>query len=263
MKKSILIICIILSFSFLLCGCDISENPAESSITSETESTAAKETEHTHQWQDASGEHARICVECKEKQLKSEACDWVSVGCGEPMVCSVCHATSDEWSEDHIWNYSGEENDCWSTNVIYFCSKCNMRQYIHGDLALPDHIWQEETADGKTTFTCTRCKESYTFASEIAEFSYAQVLEEYKIGDPGVKHDNFNLGFESDISGAIDAVVRARSFEVTIEYDTIAVSFDKDSDVWCIDFYSLNMDGGCQSVYIKGNGLTCYIVYGE
>jgi len=255
MKKSILIICIIISLLFLLCGCDIPEKSDESTVTSETE--------HTHQWQDVSGEHARICVECKEKQLKPEACDWVSVCCGEPMVCTICGAISDELSEDHIWNYSGEENDCWSNNVIYFCSKCNMRQYIHGDLALPDHIWSEETADGKTAFTCTRCKESYTFSSEIAEFSYTEVLEEYKIGDPGVKHENFNLCFESKITSAIDAVVRARSFEVTIEYDTIAVSFDKESDVWCIDFYSLNMDGGCQSVYIKGNGLTCYIVYGE
>ena len=255
MKKSILIICIIISLLFLLCGCDIPEKSDESTVTSETE--------HTHQWQDVSGEHARICVECKEKQLKPEACDLVSVCCGEPMVCTICGAISDELSEDHDWDYSGEDNDCWSTNIFYSCSKCNMQQVTHGDLALPNHIWSEETADGKITFTCTRCKESYTFASEIVEFSYAQVLEEYKIGDPGVKHEHFNnFDIESEITSAIDAVVRAE-FELTIEYDTIAVSFDKESDVWCIHFYTSNIAGGDQSVYLNGNGLTCYIVYGE
>ncbi len=250
MKKSLFLICAILSFLFLLSGCDASKNP-----------TVTSETEHPHQWQEVSGEHARICTECNEKQLKPEACDFVRTSCDQPMVCRICHATNDE-TESHDWKFVSENNDCWSTNITYACSKCNMEQVAHGDLAIPNHSWAEETADGKTTFTCTRCNETNTIISEIAEFSYAKVLETFKIGDPGVKHENFDFYFESQITSAIDAITIAK-FQLTIEYDTISVSYDEESDVWCVDFWTLDMDGGCQSVYIKGNGLTCYIVYGE
>ena len=60
MKKSIFAICVILLV--LLSGCDVSEK-------------STGNTEHIHQWQEVSGEHARICTECREKQLKPEACD--------------------------------------------------------------------------------------------------------------------------------------------------------------------------------------------
>lgn len=219
------------------------------------------ETEHTHQWQDVSGEHARICTECNEKQLKPEACNFVRTYCDQPMECTICHAT-DESTERHDWKYVSEVGDCWSTNITYVCSKCNMEQVLHGDTVLPYHSWEDKTVDDKTTFVCSRCNESNTFESEIAEFSYTEVLEKYKIGDPGVEHENLNSFFEFKITGANDAVTMAK-FELTVEYDTIAVSFDKDSDVWCVDFYTSNTDGGGQSVYIKGNGLTCYIVYGK
>lgn len=193
-------------------------------------------TEHTHQWQDASGEHARICVECNEKQLKPEACDW---------------------------QFVGQTSDCWSTTVTQACSKCGMEQFLHGDSVLPHHSWVEETGDGKITFDCTRCAEAITFVSEIREFDYANVLEQYKIGDAGVKHENFkNPEVEREDISAIDAIIRAK-FELTIEYDTISVSHDKASDMWCVSFWTLDLPGACQDVYINGKGLTCYIVYGE
>ena len=193
-------------------------------------------TEHTHQWQDVSGEHARICVGCNEKQLKPEACDW---------------------------QFVGQTSDCWSTTVTYGCSKCYQQQVVHGDSVLPNHNWIEETANGKTALHCSRCKESCTFVSGLQEFSYAQVLEEYKIGDPGVKHENFNNpDVEREVTSAIDAIIRAK-FELTVEYDTISVSQDKDANMWCVDFWTLDVVGGGQSVYLNGNGLTCYIVYGE
>ena len=220
-------------------------------------------TEHIHQWKDASGEHARICTECNEKQLKPEACNFVRESCGLPGQCTVCHAFDDEPPEEHDWQFASQTSDCWSTTITYACSKCDMEQFVHGDLVLPNHNWIEETANSKTTFSCTRCKESCTFVSGIQEFSYAQVLEEYKIDAPGVKHENFkNPDVEREITGAIDAITRAK-FELTIEYDIISVAFDEDSDVWCVNFYTSNIPGGGQSVYLDGNGLTCYIVYGE
>ena len=254
MKKSVFVIGIILSFSFLLSGCNTSDNPTESTVTSETE--------HTHQWRDVSGEHARICTDCHKKELKPEACNFVRTYCDQPMECTICHAISSESPEEHDWKFVSEKNDCWSTNITYACSKCDVEQVAHGDLALPNHSWAEETAGGKTTFACTRCNESYTFASEIAEFIYAEVLEEYKIGDPGVKHENFVFNSESEITSAIDAVIMAK-FQLTVEYDTIAVSFDAHSNVWCVHFYTSNEDGGGQSIYLKDNGLPCYIIYGE
>ena len=164
---------------------------------------------------------------------------------------------------EHNWKVASQEGDCWSTTVTYVCSICNMEQVAHGDSALPYHSWAEETDEGKTTFSCTRCNESYTFISEIREFSYAQELEYYKVGDPGVKHEHFNnWNIESEITGAIDAIIRAE-FELTIEYDTISVSYDETSNMWRVDFWTLGLDGNSQSVYVNGNGLTCYIVYGE
>ena len=163
----------------------------------------------------------------------------------------------------HDWQFKSQTSDCWSTTVIQACSKCGMEQFLHGDSVLPHHSWVEETADGKTTFRCTRCAESITFVSEIREFDYAKILEQYKIGDPGVKHENFkNPEVEREDTSAIDAIIRAK-FELTIEYDTISVSQDKDSNMWCVSFWTLNLDGNGQDVYINDNGLTCYIVYGE
>ena len=164
---------------------------------------------------------------------------------------------------EHNWQVVSRNSGCWYISESYVCSECNIEQFADGEFVLPNHSWSEKTAEGKTTFSCTRCKESYTFISETREFSYAQALEYYKIGDPGVKHENFNNpAVESEITGAIDAIIRAE-FELTIEYDTISVSYDETSNVWRVDFWTLNLDGNSQSVYINGDGLTCYIVYGE
>ena len=164
---------------------------------------------------------------------------------------------------EHSWQVVSQNRGCWYISESYVCSECNIEQFADGELVLPNHSWSEKTAEGKTTFSCTRCKESYTFISGIGEFSYSQALEYYKIGDPGVKHKNFNNpAVESEITGAIDAIVRAK-FELTIEYDTISVSYDEISNMWRVDFWTLDLDGNSQSVYINDNGLTCYIVYGE
>ncbi|MBO7274321.1 MAG: hypothetical protein J6V22_05645 [Clostridia bacterium] len=234
MKKFGSIFLVLILLICCLTSCDFFESLQSEATTKAAETTQSPE--HIHQWQDVSGEHARICVECNEKQLASEACDW---------------------------QYVGQISDCWSTTITYGCSKCYQQQLVHGDSVLPNHNWIEETANGKTALHCSRCKESCTFVSGLQEFSYVQVLEEYKIGDPGVKHENFyNPEVEREVTSAIDAIMRAQ-FELTVEYDTISVSQDKDANMWCVDFWTLDVDGGGQSVYLNGNGLTCYIVYGE
>ena len=255
MKKSVTLSLVLILMVSCLASCNLFEPKQVNETTNNSE--------HVHNWLSATGEHARICEGCNEKQLIPEACNFVRESCGLPGQCTVCHASDGQPPEAHDWVYVRQENDCWSTTMIYDCSKCAEQQLIHGDSVLPNHNWIEETANGKTALHCSRCKESCTFVSGLQEFSYAQVLEEYKIGDPGVKHENFNNpDVEREVTSAIDAIIRAK-FELTVEYDTISVSQDKDANMWCVDFWTLDVVGGGQSVYLNGNGLTCYIVYGE
>ena len=135
-------------------------------------------------------------------------------------------------------------------------------EIMSDSLNFPVHEWTESTADGKTTFKCTGCDKSITIASEIPNFSYAKVLEYHRIGDPGVKHEDFPYQYVNEISSVILAITCAER-QVTIEYDTISVAFDKDASIWCVAFYNADLDGGDQSVYLDSMGLTRYIVYGE
>ena len=258
MKKTLSLLIALLLCLFVFAGCT-NVIPNDGSQTTDDTLT----TEHSHQWQDVSGEHACICTKCNEKQLKPEACKFVRENCDAPLVCTICYAVGDESPTEHNWQVVSQNRGCWYISESYVCSECNIEQFAGGELVLPNHNWSEKTADGKTTFSCIRCNESNTFISEIRVFSYAQALEYYKIGDPGVKHENFNNpAVESEITGAIDAIIRAE-FELTIEYDTISVSYDEISNMWRVDFWTLDLDGNSQSVYINDNGLTCYIVYGE
>ena len=110
-------------------------------------------------------------------------------------------------------------------------------------------------------FSLCACSNS-TYTGEVGEFSFKADCEYYKPNTPGVKVDGFKNTSESKVDNADDAIKKAK-VECTIEYDTIYVSFDNESNIWCVLFYTEGVDGGCQSVYIKDNGLTCYIVYGE
>ena len=237
MKKFGSIFLVLILLICCLTSCNFFESLQSEATTAPTETTKnAETTEHVHQWLSATGEHARICADCNEKQLIPEA---------------------------HDWQYVGQISDCWSTTITYACSQCHEEQLVHGDSVLPSHIWEEETVDGKTTFNCTRCKESIIFVSEIGTFDYAQVLEQYKIGDLGVKHENFyNPEVEREGMSAIDAIIRAK-FEAIVEYDTVFVAYDEESNMWCVNFYTFNIPGGDQSVYLNEKGLTCYIIYGE
>ena len=234
MKKFGSIFLVLILLICCLTSCNFFESLQSEATTKAAETTQSPE--HVHNWLSATGEHARICADCDEKQLIPEACDW---------------------------QYVGQISDCWSTTITYACSQCHEEQLIHGDSVLPSHTWAEETAGRKTTLSCTRCNESITFISEVGTFSYAQVLEEYKIGDPGVKHENFNNPeVEREGMSAIDAIIRAK-FEAIVEYDTVSVAYDEESNMWCVNFYTFNIPGGDQSVYLNEKGLTCYIIYGE
>ena len=245
--------------------------PVETTSPVETTEPAESTTEHVclaQDLRDVPGKHASVCTVCNKVLMKTEACKFVRRSCTDTMVvCTVCGASQNEPPEEHNMKHVSSKSGCWYTEETYSCSKCGMMQTMHGDAAWPRHIWKEETADGKTTFSCTRCSESSTFNSEIGKFSYAEVLEQYKVGDDGVKHDGFTFGYTDwKTENAVDAVTKAK-LEVlshyTFEYDTISVSFDNDSSVWRVDFYTLNVPGGGYSVYIQSTGEICYIICGE
>lgn len=252
MKQYFFLICMILSLLFLLNACgDASVESTEPPVT-----TACEHPE----LQDVSGEHASICTLCGEKLLKAEACNFVREHCDDDGVCSICGAFGEP--EEHDWSPEETQEDCWSYTITQTCYKCGLENWIHADLAWPRHIWQEETKEGKTTYSCTRCKESYVMVGEIGSFSYAKVLEDYKIGEPGVKQENFGLYKYDGITCAIDAVTMARYY-VTVPYDTIAIAYDETTGVWCVDFYTLDVDGGNQAVYVNPTEEICYIVSGK
>ena len=51
--------------------------------------------------------------------------------------------------------------------------------------------------------------------------------------------------------------------ECTVEWDSFEVSFDNEANVWMVSFYTEEILGGDQSVYLDSNGKTLLIVYGE
>lgn len=97
---------------------------------------------------------------------------------------------------------------------------------------------------------------------EVSSFSYSEHSKIYKDNNPGIKHDGFKNTNESQISNAVDALERAKK-ECTIDWDTYHISFDNESNVWMISFYTEGMLGGDQVIYLDDNGKTLLIVYGE
>ena len=104
--------------------------------------------------------------------------------------------------------------------------------------------------------------EAFKSNIEVSTFSYSEHAEIYKDNNPGVKHDGFKNINEQKISNAKGALERAKN-ECTIEWDSFGVSFDNESTVWMVSFYTEGMLGGDQVVYLDGNGKTLLIVYGE
>lgn len=105
--------------------------------------------------------------------------------------------------------------------------------------------------------------------SEIAEpyvsipgFSYAEDCEAYAEGDPGVKMSGFVNISEAEINSPADADERAKN-ECTVEWDTVTTYFDAAAGIWKVVFSTDGTLGGCQSVYLRDNGTTALIVYGE
>ena len=98
--------------------------------------------------------------------------------------------------------------------------------------------------------------------SSVTEFSYDAVLAFHPSGEPGVKTDGFKNTSECPITSTSEAAERAKS-ECTIDYNAITACYDTDNKIWAISFFTRNVPGGDQTVYLNDKGITLLIIYGE
>ena len=98
--------------------------------------------------------------------------------------------------------------------------------------------------------------------SSVTEFSYDAVLFFNPSGTPGVKTDGFKNTSEYPVSSTPEAVERAKN-ECTIEYNAVTAQYDPDNKIWAISFFTRNVPGGDQTVYLNDKGITLLIIYGE
>ena len=95
----------------------------------------------------------------------------------------------------------------------------------------------------------------------VSSFSYEIDSGHYTEGTPGVQVSDFvnTSEIEMDLSNVIQRAQR----ECRISYTDTAVSFDEETGVWRVDFYTEGMAGGGLSVYLDDQGKTVLIVQGE
>jgi len=100
------------------------------------------------------------------------------------------------------------------------------------------------------------------YLTQPDSFSYVEVSNTFKAGDPGVKIGGFVNTYPAPINHLWAAKAQAVN-ECTIDYDTVDVSYDVAEKVWEVTFSTENTLGNCQSVYMDQDGVTLLIVYGE
>lgn len=93
-------------------------------------------------------------------------------------------------------------------------------------------------------------------------FSYVEVTDTFKTGDPGVKSEGFVNTEPMPINRIMDVKAHALE-ECTIEYDTVSVAYDEAAEIWKVTYSTANTLGNCQSVYMDRDGVTLLIDYGE
>lgn len=104
----------------------------------------------------------------------------------------------------------------------------------------------------------------------LATFSYEEELARYQQEDILTDPNQFVNQTESKIEGQLDAEKLAKK-ECTIEYNTTSDYYDKNSDMWCIEFWTQEkQENGIiiekkgtqkQKIFLNGQGITKSIIY--
>lgn len=96
----------------------------------------------------------------------------------------------------------------------------------------------------------------------IGAFSYTEERAGYGESSPGVRYEGFRNVSQARMD-SIQGVIERACRECTVEYDTVRVDYDGETDMWKVTCMSQSVAGGCQSIYLDGDGVTRMIVYGE
>lgn len=96
----------------------------------------------------------------------------------------------------------------------------------------------------------------------VAYFSFEEDYEKYIKIETGVKTDGFINTAKNKIESTEDALKIAKN-EVTVSYDMIDIYIDFEKNYWKFHFYTENMLGGDQILYLNSDGQTVLSVLGE
>jgi len=167
----------------------------------------------------------------------------------------------DEWIDDHTvdrlaYYFDGHIEFSGNNTLYYFTYEHNVIYY--------DHYFAQISAEDMQVIKDIAISKDIpvdAYLQQPDSFSYTEVTETFKAGDPGVKSEGFVNTEFAPVSRLWDAKFHAVK-ECTIEYDTVTVAYDDTAKIWEVTF-SKGTPGGCQSVYMDQNGVTLLIVYGE
>lgn len=105
-------------------------------------------------------------------------------------------------------------------------------------------------------------KEPEVTLGELGMFSYTGVEAYYPEGAKGAMRSGFRNTISSPVTNAQEAFERAKN-ECVVSYDSVVVSYDDATAMYCVCFYTEGVDGGDQLVYMDSNGITKLVVLGE
>lgn len=114
----------------------------------------------------------------------------------------------------------------------------------------------------------TCCPECLRFVCDpqVAEgkgyFSYEEVCLRYRDAGGCVKRDGFKNNTACVLTDETSVAGRATA-ECSIRFTDTQVYRDNESRMWMVLFFTEHAFGGCQEVYMDGDGITRLIVYGE
>ena len=96
----------------------------------------------------------------------------------------------------------------------------------------------------------------------VEKFSYSDVLATYSEEIAGVKQDGFVNTEKRNVTNAEQAIELAKK-ECNVNYNSISVAYDEQEKIYCVMFGTVDMLGGCQSVYLSSEGITLLKISGE
>ncbi len=97
---------------------------------------------------------------------------------------------------------------------------------------------------------------------DVEKFSYEKERSEIGKSDGCIKIKDFHNTENANINNKEQAVELAKN-EVIVEYDSVSVAFDEESEMWKVIFFKKSQFGGGQTVYLNKDGTTQICVLGE